>query len=153
MITSQLIGQVTESLIPYVMFRSRVTKVTKEGKKIVMKSADLSDIVERQATQEQYLVGYRNSCYCNLVPRLQNSPYFCVFKYAGTVKQEVWNEAENRVRDWGERLKIRFSRLTGRVRLALARFARKTLTPRFTDFFTDFEKKTRLFFSLLRPRA
>lgn len=55
MITSQLIGQVTESLIPYVMFRSRVTKVTKEGKKIVMKSADLSDIVERQATQEQYL--------------------------------------------------------------------------------------------------
>ena len=23
----------------------------------------------------------------------------------------------------------------------LARFARKTLTPRFTDFFTDFEKK------------
>lgn len=58
MITSQLIGQVTESLIPYVMFRSRVTKVTKEGKKIVMKSADLSDIVERQATQEQYLVGY-----------------------------------------------------------------------------------------------
>ena len=27
----------------------------------------------------------------------------------------------------------------GRVRLA--RFARKTLTPRFTDFFTNFEKK------------
>ena len=27
--------------------------------------------------------------------------------------------------------------------------ARKTLTPRFTDFFTDFEKKTRLFCSLL----
>ena len=31
----------------------------------------------------------------------------------------------------------------GRVRLA--RFARKTLTPRFTDFFTDFEKKTDCF--------
>lgn len=69
MITSQLIGQVTESLIPYVMFRSRVTKVTKEGKKIVMKSADLSDIVERQATQEQYLVGYCKNCYCHLGPR------------------------------------------------------------------------------------
>ena len=27
--------------------------------------------------------------------RLQNSPYFCVFKYAGAVKQKVWNEAEN----------------------------------------------------------
>ena len=33
--------------------------------------------------------------------RLQNSPYFCVFKYARAVKQKVWNEAENRERDWG----------------------------------------------------
>ena len=39
-------------------------------------------------------------------PRLQNSPYFCVFKYARAVKQKVWNEAENRERDWGETLKI-----------------------------------------------
>ena len=39
--------------------------------------------------------------------RLQNSPYFCVFKYAPAVKQKVWNEAENRERDWGETLKIR----------------------------------------------
>ena len=46
--------------------------------------------------------------------RLQNSPYFCVFKYARAVKQKAWNEAENRERDWGETLKIRFffSRLT-----------------------------------------
>ena len=44
-----------------------------------------------------------------MLVRLQNSPYFCVFKYARAVKQKVWNE---------------------------------TLTPRFTDFFTDFEKKT-----------
>ena len=49
------------------------------------------------------------------IGRLQNSPYFCVFKYAGAVKQKVWNEAENRERDWGETL-------NGRVRLA--RFAR-----------------------------
>ena len=28
--------------------------------------------------------------------RLQNSPYFCVFKCARAVKQKVWNEAENR---------------------------------------------------------
>ena len=34
----------------------------------------------------------------------------------------------------------------GRLRRALR--ARKTLTPRFTDFFTDFEKKNRLFCSL-----
>ena len=56
MITSQLIGQVTESLIPFIMYKSRVTKVSKEGKKIVMKTADLSNEIERQATQEQYLV-------------------------------------------------------------------------------------------------
>ena len=58
MITSQLIGQVTESLIPYIMYRSRVTKVAKEGKKIVMKTADLSDDIERQGTQEKYLVSH-----------------------------------------------------------------------------------------------
>ena len=52
--------------------------------------------------------------------RLQNSPHFCVFKYARAVKQKVWNEAENRERDWAETL-------------------------RFTDFFTDFEKKTDCF--------
>ena len=39
--------------------------------------------------------------------RLQNSPHFCVFKYARAVKQKVWNEAENRERDWGETLKIK----------------------------------------------
>ena len=32
--------------------------------------------------------------------RLQNSPYFCVFKHAREVKQKVWNEAENSERDW-----------------------------------------------------
>ena len=30
--------------------------------------------------------------------RLQNSPYFCVFKYARAVKQKVWKEAYGRVR-------------------------------------------------------
>ena len=46
-------------------------------------------------------------------------------------------------------LKVRFifSRLT-RPSVKLARFARKTLTPRFTNFFTDFEEN-RLFCSLL----
>ena len=39
--------------------------------------------------------------------RLQNSPCFCIFKYTRAVKQKVWNEAENRERDWGETLKIR----------------------------------------------
>ena len=70
--------------------------------------------------------------------RLQNSPYFCVFKYTRAVKQKVWNEAGNRERDWGETLKIR-------ARALRALRARKTLTPRFTDFFTDFEEKTDCF--------
>ena len=51
-------------------------------------------------------------------PRLQNSPYFCVFMYARAVKQKVWNEAENRERDWGE---------TSYGRVRLARFARVRL--------------------------
>ena len=92
-----------------------------------------------------------------MVFRLQNRPYFCVFKYARAVKQKVWKEAENRERDWGETLKIRtvpFDCKTVRIFAysstceARALRARKTLTPRFTDFFTDFEKKTRLFCSL-----
>ena len=81
------------------------------------------------------------------ITTLQNNPYFCVFKYARAVKQMVGNEAENSERDWGETLKIRLSRLTRRVRLA-----RKTLTPHFTFFFTDFEKKTRLSCSLKNNR-
>ena len=36
--------------------------------------------------------------YFSLFSRLQNSPYFCVFKYARAVKQKVWNGAENRER-------------------------------------------------------
>ena len=76
--------------------------------------------------------------------RLQNSPYFCVFKYARAVKQKVWNEAENRERDWGETLKIRFIFLSPHTPYGLAR---KALTSLVTDFFTDFEKKKRLFCS------
>ena len=76
--------------------------------------------------------------------RLQNSPYFCLFNYARAVKQKVSNKAENRERDWGETLKTR-------VRLALR--ARKTLTPRFTEFFTDFEKKTTVLQSIVRSAS
>ena len=76
--------------------------------------------------------------------RLQKSPYFCVFKYTRAVKQKVSNKAENRERDWGETLKIR---LLNALRACEARAlrARETLKPRFTDFFTDLEKKTDCF--------
>ena len=47
---------------------------------------------------------------------MPNSPNFGVFNNARAVKQKVWNEAR-------------------------ALRARTTPTPRFTDFFTDFEKK------------
>ena len=43
--------------------------------------------------------------------RLQNSPYFRVFKYARAVKQKVWNEAENRERDYGRVKLARFARI------------------------------------------
>ena len=67
---------------------------------------------------------------------------FCVFKYARAFKQKVWNEADNRERDWGETLKFFFlSPHTPYACEARARSARKTITPRFSDFFTDFEKK------------
>ena len=82
--------------------------------------------------------------------RLQNSPYFCVFKYARAVKQKVWNEAENRERDWGETLKNTdgfFSLASHALRACEARAVRahKTPTPRVTDFLTDFEEKTDCF--------
>ena len=79
--------------------------------------------------------------------RLQNmySPYFCVLKYARAVKQKVWNVAENRERDWVLSLPSHALREPLRACEARALRARKTLTPRFTDFFTDFEKKTILF--------
>ena len=81
--------------------------------------------------------------------RLQNSPYFCVFKYARAVKQKVWNEAENRERDWVETIIFFFfSPHTPYACEARARSARKTITPRFSDFFTEFEKENRLFCSL-----
>ena len=57
--------------------------------------------------------------------RLQNSPYFCVFKYTRAVKQKVWNEAENRERDWGETLFL--SRLTRLARFARIRVLRHAL--------------------------
>ena len=41
--------------------------------------------------------------------RLQNSPYFCVFKYARAVKQKVWNKAENRERDYAVPFSALFS--------------------------------------------
>ena len=51
---------------------------------------------------------YRVHPHKTMRSRLQNSSYFCVFKYARAVKQKVWNEAENRERDWGE---TRFARV------------------------------------------
>ena len=59
---------------------------------------------------------------CLWVFRLQNRLYFYVFKYVQAVKQKVWNEAENRERDWGF-----LSPHTPYGRVALSRFARVRL--------------------------
>ena len=70
-----------------------------------------------------------------------------IFAYSSKREQSnkiVSNEAENRERDWGKTL---FSLASHALRACEARAlrARKTLTPRFTDFFTDFAKKTDCF--------
>ena len=64
-----------------------------------------------------------------LIHRLQNSPYFCVFKYARAVKQKVWNEAENRERDWGETLKIRTVRFAYVIFVRITRFSQPRAIP------------------------
>ena len=72
-----------------------------------------------------------------------------IFAYSSTREQS--NEAENRERDWGETLKISLASHAHRACEARALRARKTLTARFTDFFTDFEKKTDCFAVYERP--
>ena len=65
--------------------------------------------------------------------------------YARAVKQKVWNEAENRERDLGRDAFFSLAPHALRACEARALRTRKTLTARFTDFFTDFEKKTDCF--------
>ena len=68
-----------------------------------------------------------------------------LFKYARAVKQKVWNESQNRERDWGETPKIRFFSLAShapRACKARARRARKTLTPRLPISLLILRKKT-----------
>ena len=48
------------------------------------------------------LIANNRRGYSKFESRLQNSRYFCVFKYSRVVKQKVWNKAENSERDWGE---------------------------------------------------
>ena len=95
----------------------------------------------RHALPISLLILRKNPTVLQFQLRLQNSPYFCVFKYARAVKQKVWNEAENRERDWGETLK----NTSPHTCEARAVRALKTLTPRVTDFLTDFEEKTDCF--------
>ena len=81
-----------------------------------------------------------------LFDRLQNSPYFCVFKYARAVKQKVWNEVENRERDWGETLFLSLHTPYGGVRIA--RFARVRLSRHALPIPLLILRKKRLFCSL-----
>ena len=77
-------------------------------------------------TQGKFGLGCASESPSNPNPvRLRNSPYFCVFKYARAVKQKVWNEAENRERNWGETLKN--TPHSPHTRVRLARFARVRL--------------------------
>ena len=64
-----------------------------------------------------------------LIHRLQNSPYFCVFKYARAVKQKVWNEVEKRERDWEETVKIRTVRFAYIIFVRITRFSQPRAIP------------------------
>ena len=50
-------------------------------------------------------------------------------KYARAVKQKVWNESQNKERDWGETLKIRFFSLASHA-LRACKASAQTLTAR-----------------------
>ena len=49
-------------------------------------------------------------------------------KYARAVKQKVWNESQNRERDWGETLKILFSNKSVVLRLLGINLRKKNVT-------------------------
>ena len=88
-----------------------------------------------------------DSLFCfphDLEIRLQNSPYFCVFKYARAVKRG-WKQRARLGRDAKNTFFFSLASHALRECEDRALRARKTLTPRFTDFFTDFEKKTDCF--------
>ena len=59
--------------------------------------------------------------------RLQNSPNFCVFKYARIVKERVSSEAENRPQDWEGACKARALRARETLTLFL-RYAKAILS-------------------------
>ena len=78
--------------------------------------------------------------------KLQNSPYFCVFKYARAVKQKAGErpKTESETRERRCFFFVFFFSLASHALRACEAYALRahtTLTPRFINFFTDFEKK------------
>ena len=57
MITSQLTGQVTEQLLPYILYKTRSTKLDKDSKTLGLFGNSENDI-EYQMKQEPYWVSY-----------------------------------------------------------------------------------------------
>ena len=114
-----------------------LTKISRMGRlpHFLTHGAPLRALHPRELRQKKRLCGFRVHNTRNILVfnvekfRLQNNPFFCVFKYARAVKQKVWNETENREPDWGETLKIRFFFFlsphtpVGRVRLARKTYA------------------------------
>ena len=113
-----------------------------------LKPPALIPTLKKNARQSQETKLPRNNvCYAGATKHINktiNCKTVRIFAYARAVKQKVWNEAENRERDWGETLKIRLTRVGTCEALAVC--ARETLNfVRFTDSFTDFEEKTDCF--------
>ena len=72
-----------------------------------------------------------------VVYRLQDSPYFCIFK----IQVHTSSQTKGLERRWKQRARLRRDAKFFSLASQALRFVLKTLMPRFTDFFTDFEKK------------
>ena len=79
--------------------RLKISKITKYKSDLLQGNKDTD-------SQSRHTLKTFMCCPLHTNVRLQNSPYFCVFKYTRALKQKVSNEAENREREWGETLKI-----------------------------------------------
>ena len=117
-------------IVPIVSFQTSLRRFLDSRHYTSRPSFQMSDVASRMSDVESRMsdVGFRMSN-VGWHLRLQNSPYFCVFKYARAVKQKVLNKAENREREWGETLKIRTVRFACAIFVRITRFSQPGAIP------------------------
>ena len=89
-------------------------------------------------------ISQQNNFLCCIYFRLQNSPYFLHIQVCAS------SQTKGLERGWKQRARLgRDAKYNFFSLVSHALLAGKTLTPRFTDFFTDFEKKMTVLQSIL----